>query len=286
MALLATVVLAWGFTWPVNKVLLESLPPIWVVARRSVIGAATLAAIALVSGRLARPPRADLPVLLSITALHIVGFSILSMIGLALVPAGRSVVLAYTTPLWVTPGAWLFLRERYTTRRMLGVSMGLVGLAVLFNPAALDWSNRAVVLGNLSILGAAFLWAGSILHIRGHRWRATPFDLIPWELALASAVLVPIAWLTAGAPDAEWSWRLVLLLLYAGIPGTALAYWAVAMAGRSLPAVTTSLGLLATPIVGIVASAAWLGERVTATLVIAIVLVLGGVALGATDPRS
>ena len=255
------------------------------MAARSTIGATALIALAGLTGRLGLPPRGDLPVLLSITLLHMVGFSVLSTLGLAFVPAGRSVVLAYTTPLWVTPGAWLLLREPFSRRRMLGVVVGLVGLGVLFNPLAFDWSDRAAVLGNLAILGAAFLWAGSILHIRGHRWRSTPFDLLPWELALASVILVPSAWLAAGVPSIGWNARLCWLLLYAGIPGTALAYWAVAMAGRGLPAVTTSLGLLATPVVGVVASAAWLGEPVTASLVIAVGLVLGGVALGVADGR-
>jgi drug/metabolite transporter (DMT)-like permease len=282
---LVTVVLAWGFTWPLNKLILASLPPIWAVAARSAIASVTLFAFAAATGRLSRPPRADLPVLLGITLLHMVGFSVLSMIGLAIVPAGRSVVLAYTTPLWVTPGAWLFLREPYSTRRALGVVVGLLGLAALFNPLAFDWSDRNAVLGNLAILGAAFLWAGSILQIRAHRWHSTPFALLPWELAIASFLLVPSAWLVAGVPAVDWSWRLVLLLLYAGLPGTALAYWAVAMAGRALPAVTTSLGLLATPVVGVMASAAWLGESVTASLVLAIALVLGGVALGVTSDR-
>ena len=280
LLLLATVVLAWGFTWPLNKLILESLPPIWAVAARSTIGAATLFALAGLTGRLAAPPRADLPVLLSITLLHMVGFSVLSTIGLALVPAGRSVVLAYTTPLWVTPGAWLVLHERYSARRMLGGLVGLAGLGALFNPMSFDWSNRAAVAGNLAILAAALLWAGSILHIRGHRWVSTPFQLLPWELGLASVILVPSAWLTAGVPEVDWTVELVLLLLYAGIPGTALAYWAVAMAGRGLPAIPTSLGLLATPVVGVVASAAWLGEPVTTSLALAIALVVGGVALG------
>jgi drug/metabolite transporter (DMT)-like permease len=161
----------------------------------------------------------------------------------------------------------------------------LTGLLVLFNPLALDWTERGAVLGNLAILAAALLWAGSILHIRGHRWRSTPFDLLPWEVGLASAILLPTAWAVSGIPSVAWSGWLVLLLLYAGVPGTAFAYWAVAMAGRGLPAVTTSLGLLATPVVGVLASAAWLGERVTPSLVIAIALVLGGVALGVTAGR-
>jgi drug/metabolite transporter (DMT)-like permease len=284
MLFLVTVVVAWGLTWPVNKVILRSLSPLWAVALRTAIAAVVLVAVAWLGGRLVRPPRGDLPVLLSITLLHIVGFSVLSSWGLMLVPAGRSVVLAYTTPLWVIPGAWLFLGERLTRRRAAGVAIGLLGLLTLFNPLALDWGDHEVVLGHLAIVAAAMLWAGSILHIRGHRWRATPFVLLPWETMLATGILAVLALTVSdGVPEVAWTSPLILLVLYAGIPGSALAYWAVAMASRNLPAVTTSLGLLATPVVSVIASTVFLGEPLTPSLMVAIVLILGGVALGTAE---
>jgi drug/metabolite transporter (DMT)-like permease len=285
LVFLAAVVLAWGLTWPVNKVILESLSPLWAVALRTVIGCLASFAIAFAAGRLVLPPRADLPVLLGIALLHMVGFGILGIVGLGLIPTGHAAVLAYTTPLWVTPGASLFLGERLTARKTAGVIVGLAGLVVLFNPTALDWSRREAVLGSLAMLGAAFLWAASIVQIRGHRWSATPFALVPWETLVASLVLVPVACAFAGPPPTEWNVRVAGLLLYAAVPGTALAYWATAVASRDLPAVTTSLGLLATPVVSMVVAAAWLGEPLTLSLVVAMLLILGGVALGATGDR-
>jgi drug/metabolite transporter (DMT)-like permease len=198
---LVTVVVAWGLVWPVNKVLLASLTPLWLMTLRSAIATAALFAIAAALGRLARPPRADLPVLLSITLLHMVGFGVLAAWGLALVPTGRSVVLAYTTPLWVVPGAALFLGDRLTPRRLAGVAMGLIGLGALFNPLAFDWTDRYAVLGNAAIVGAALLWAASILHIRGHRWQSTPFDLVPWEMLLATLLVAPLALAADGPPS-------------------------------------------------------------------------------------
>ena len=64
--LLATVVLAWGLTWPVNKLILASVPPVWAVALRTGIGAVALFVLAAAQRRLALPPRQDLPVLVSI----------------------------------------------------------------------------------------------------------------------------------------------------------------------------------------------------------------------------
>jgi drug/metabolite transporter (DMT)-like permease len=282
IGLLSIVVLAWGLTWPVNKVILASVSPIWTVAIRSAIGAAALFVLALALGRLRVPPRADVPVLLSLALLHMVGFGVLASIGLGLVPTGRSVLLAYTTPLWVMPGAALFLGERLTVRRAIGVAVGLLGLAVLLNPLALDWTSGNAVVGHGAMILAALSWAASILHLRGHRWRSTPFDLLPWQGLLATVVVTAIALGADGIPTIDWNLTLILMLLYAGVPGTALAYWAMAMAGKTLPAVTTALGLLATPVVSVAVATLWLREPLTPTLLVAIALVLGGVVLGVT----
>ncbi len=283
VAALLIVVLAWGLTWPVNKVVLQQMSPLWAVTLRCAIATVGLFGLTAWRGRVTLPPAGDWPVLVSITLLHMVGFNLLASWGLGLVPTGRTVVLAYTTPLWVTPAAALFLREPLTRRRAVGVVIGLAGLVTLFNPLTFDWSDRAVVQGNLAILAGALLWAGSIVHIRAHRWRSTPFALIPWETLLATLLLTPIALAGGAAPHVAWTPTYTALLLYLGIVGTAVAYWAAATASRHLPAVTTSLGLLATPVVSAITATLWLGEPLTLQLVAAIVLVLGGVAVGATE---
>lgn len=71
----------------------------------------------------------------------------------------------------------------------------------------------------------------------------------------------------------------MLLFLYSGFIGTALAYWAMSMVNKSLPALTTSLGTTATPIIGIVSAALLLGEPVDLSLALAAALIVGGIAL-------
>lgn len=280
MLMLGITVLAWGFGWPVNKLLLEAITPLWAIGLRSAMATVALFAIAGATGRLTLPARGDMPIVVSIALLHMVGYSVLVSLGLALVPAGRSVVLAYTTPLWVVPGARLFLGERLTARRLLGTALGIGGLLVLFNPLAFDWQNEQMVIGNMVLVAAALFWAASILHIRGHRWQGTAFDLLPWEALLASGVLLTLAYAVEGEPGVVWTGKLLALLVYASLPGTALTYWAVATASRGLPAATTSLGLLGVPPVTILVAAAWLGEPITLTLLLAIGMIISGVALG------
>jgi drug/metabolite transporter (DMT)-like permease len=278
--LLAIVIGAWGTNWVVTKALLNHLPPIWGAALRMVPACIALWALCLASGRLAVPQKGDVPVILSVGLLHMVAFSVLASLGLQYLPAGRSVVLAYTTPLWVLPAARIFLGEALTPRRAAGLLLGVAGLLVLLRPAAVDWTDSDVLLGHGLILLAAACWAACIVYGRAHRWVTAPFQLLPWQTLLAGAAQVLLALGIEGVPHITWSMELLALLGYSSLVGTVLAYWAMNTVNRGLPAAVTSMALLGVPVVGLVCSSAVLGERPDGTLVLAAVLVLAGVALG------
>jgi drug/metabolite transporter (DMT)-like permease len=284
IVLLATIAVAWGTSWPVIKAILQDLPPLWAVGLRSVIGTSILFAISAFRRNVVLPKRGDIPVVLNIALLHMVAFTGLISIGLQFVSAGRSVVLGYTTPLWVTVGARVFLGETLTPSRTMGLIVGLSGLLFLFDPSTFDWSDRNAVIGNALVLAAAFCWAVSILHVRAHKWVSTPFELVPWQALLATCALMLLALTFEGVPQIEWNARLVALLLYGGAVGIALPYWTMQTVNRSLPAITTALGLLAVPIVGVACSSIALGEPLNFALLAATVLIVGGIALGLRDP--
>lgn len=283
LSLLIVVVLAWGLTWIVSKLLLQYMTPLWAVAARSVVGAAALLALGLALRRVAWPVRADIPVILSVGLLHMGAFAALVSLGLQYVPAGRSVVLAYTTPLWVIPAARVFLGEPIGRGRQLGLALGLLGLAVIFNPLAFDWDNREAVFGNGLVLLAALCWAANIVYVRAHRWVTPPFELAFWQALLASGVLAAVAWAAEGAPRVVWHADLAWLLGYGGVFGIAVAYWAAVNVNRSLPAGVTAIGLLGVPVVGLLCSAAMLHEPLTLPLSLGMAFIVGGIAAGVLD---
>ncbi|CAB3687425.1 putative cystine transporter YijE [Achromobacter ruhlandii] len=283
LSLLIVVVLAWGLTWIVSKLLLQYMTPLWAVAARSVVGAAALLALGLALRRVAWPVRADIPVILSVGLLHMGAFAALVSLGLQYVPAGRSVVLAYTTPLWVIPAARVFLGEPIGRGRQLGLALGLLGLAVIFNPLAFDWGNHEAVFGNGLVLLAALCWAANIVYVRAHRWVTPPFELAFWQALLASGVLAAVAWAAEGAPRVLWHADLAWLLGYGGVFGIAVAYWAAVNVNRSLPAGVTAIGLLGVPVVGLLCSAAMLHEPLTLPLSLGMAFIVGGIAAGVLD---
>jgi drug/metabolite transporter (DMT)-like permease len=283
--LFTVVIVAWGLNWTVVKLIVLDIPPIWSSAFRFIIACFSVLFVQCAAGRLILPRRRDIPIILVIGLVNMTIYSALMAAGLQLIPVGRSVVLGYTTPLRVVPGAWLFLRESPPRRRLLGLCIGLCGIFVLCNPLTLDWNNASALLGHGYLLLSALSWAGAIICIRAHVWESSPFELLFWQTLLASLLLSLFAFAVEGIPSFKPTPSLLLLLAYCGIPATALGYWAMTVINASLPATTTSLGILATPVVGILGSVLFLGEGLDLPLAAATCLILGGIALGVFTPK-
>ncbi len=277
--LLAAIVLMWGLNWPIMKVGLASIPPLWFSVARFGLGAVALLAWLAATGRLVLPARGDWPVVLSVGLMQMATQTTLNSVGLMHVPAGRSAVLAYTVPIWVAPGAALFLGERLTRLKLAGLALGLLGIAVLFNPLDFDWTHRGALIGNGVLMAGALAWAATILQIRGHRFHSSPLQLAPWQMLLALVVVTPLALAFEGAAPVAWSGTLALILLYNGVVATALAFSASVAVARALPAITTALGLIGVPLVGVASSTLFLGEPLAPSLIVALLLVVVGLVL-------
>ncbi len=278
-ALLVAVVGLWGANWPVLKIGLNYIEPVWFAVLRLVLGVACLAAVLAARRRLGLPSRHDWPVVASVGLLQMAAFMALINLALLWVPAGRSAILAYTTPLWVAPGAALLLGERLTPARLGGVALGLAGVLVLFNPLGFDWADGDALMGNGLLLLAALAWAAAILHVRGHVWRSSPLELAPWQMVVGLVPLTILAVALEGLPDVEWAPEFLWVAFYNGPLATAFAFWAAITVTRMLPAVTVSLAFLTVPAAGVLFSWMLLGEPLTATNLAGLAAIMGGVAV-------
>ncbi len=275
--MLAFCVPVWGFNWPVMKIVLLDITPLWLGAIRMGVTGAVLFAVLALLGRLRMPNRQDAPVLISVGVFMFGIYSILTMIGLSHAQAGRAAILTFVTPLWVTPLAIVILGERLSRLKAAGLVFAVGGLGVLFNPLGFDWSRTDVVIGNGLLLLASMSWAMTIIHLRTHRWRLSPLELGPWQLLVATAVIAPAALSIEGLPNVTWTAELAALLVFAGPLATTLTVWGAIVVMRSLPATTNSLAFLATPVMGMLASTLVLGEKLTATNVAGLVLIVAGI---------
>src|SRR5216684_3752543 len=136
------------------KLALADAPPVVFVLLR-LVGTVALLAPALL---LLRAPLLPVPGerwgLFWVGQLQVAGFLIFSIIGLAIVPPGRAIVLAYTMPLWAIPIGLVLSREVLSSGKLAGVTIGFAGLVLFMNPALIDWRDPRAVAGNLLLLAA------------------------------------------------------------------------------------------------------------------------------------
>lgn len=284
--LLAAVIVLWGTNWPVMKVGLVYLPPLWFAAARVLLGSICLFAVVAAIGRIRFPGRADLPVVVSVAGLQIALFLALVNTGLQNVDAGRAAILAYTTPLWVAPIARIVLGERPRRHEGWALLLGLAGIGVLFNPRGFDFSDPRAVAGNAMLLAAALSWAVCIVHIRRHNWHMTPLQLMPWQMLIGGAALAVGAMAVEPVSDIRWSTDLIWVMAYNGPVASAFCFWAYVTVARSLPAITTALASLGVPVIGVLTSALVLGETLSFTRLGGLALIAAAIALLSLPRRS
>jgi drug/metabolite transporter (DMT)-like permease len=283
--LTAATVLVLGANWPIMAAGVDLVPALWLAALRMAGSAAVVAVVLAVRGRLERPHRADLPILLSVGVGRLAVVTSLVFTALRFVPPGRSSILAYTGALWAAPLGALVLHERLTWLRIGGLALGCAGLVLLLEPWSLDWGDAALLSGVAMLLVAAAINASSTVHIRAHRWVGSPIQLMPWQLGLAAIPIALVAVAIEGAPDVRWTGETVAIVAYQVILASAFALWGLLTIGRSLPAITANLSVMAVPVVGLATSVVFADEPLTAAVATSLVLVLGGVALGLLADR-
>lgn len=277
--LLAGTVLTLGFNWPLLALGLRQVSPLWLSSLRLLGATAVIFTIATASGRLRPPPRKDRAVIASVAFGRLIIVMVLVFMALRLVPAGRSSVLVWTSSLWTVPLAATFLGERMTSRRWQGLFAGIAGMLILVEP----WQSNlrpSVLLGYGLLLIAAVTQAATAVHVRGHNWTASPLELLPWQLLTAVVPLTLVTIALEGIPPIDWTLGLALIVAYQGILATGFATWAQLTVLRRLPAVTTNLTLMMVPVIGLLSSAAVLGEQLTLSTLVGAGLIALGVLTG------
>lgn len=274
----------WGVNWPIMKMGLAYLSPLWFAAVRMGLGATCLFGLLAMQGRLLWPGRREISILVSVGIFQIGLPTGLIHTGLLGVEAGRSAILVFTIPLWVAPMAVLFLGERMGATRLVGLVLGLGGIAVLFNPLTFPFDDRAALIGNGFMLAASLSFAVALVIIRRHPWTVSTIRLMPWQMLLGTAILVVAAAAIEGTPRPRWQPALLAIMAYNGPIASAFCFWAFVSVSRSLPAMSTALGSLGVPVVGIVSASAILGEGFGGAKLLGLALIsLGVIAVSAVD---
>jgi|SRR5690349_2066644 len=277
--LLGAAIVLWGANWPAMKLGLSHITPLWLSAVRFASGGLCLFVLQAFTGSLRLPKRQDLPFLGSVGLLQMLAFTAMSALALHHVGAGRSAVLAYTTPIWVTPVAVVAFREHLSPRKALGTALGLAGVLLLFNPLDVNWQDHQAVVANVMLLGASLCWAVCILHLRHFRSASSAYALAPWQMLVAAVPLIVLARALEGPYTGDSTISLTSSLIYIGPVATAFCFCAVNAANTRMSSTSMATAMLGVPIVGLITSVLFLHEHLTTGLALSVVLIVAGITL-------
>lgn len=277
--------LIWGFNWVVMRVANDYYSPIFFVACRFIIGAVALMIICGIRGDLI-PPRKYRGWIVITGILGMAVHILMIQICTKYIGAGMSALVDYTQSVFVCILAALFLGERFTRYKAVGIACCIAGLLILLNVDTTDhlWAVFLAV-------GAAFVWAVSNILIKSKLAGCDMLQYTAWQM-VCSAVLL-IFYLPLMAPDAMYAGLSMLsdvisgqadsgflaigTMLYTGLLGSAVAFILWNYILSNMEAGKASISVMAVPAVGVLSGVLVLHEPMSVSIAFGMLLIFAGV---------
>lgn len=285
LALLLALATLWGASYTFIKVGVETIPPVTLIAARTLIAGGLLLVVIRSRGlRLPKDAATWRRFLFQACLNSVIPFTLIAWAERT-VDAGLATILNSTSPIFAFLLTAVMTRhEMVTARKLFGVFAGIAGTCLIIGVQALDGLGRELW-AQLAIVAATVCYAGAAIF--GRTFKALdPIMPAAGSLLCGAAILIPVSF----AVDQPWmlapSRQSVLALLGLSVFSTALAFVIYFRLVQTLGSVgTTSQSYLRVPI-GVAIGAIFLGETLTSTAGAGLACVIVGVAAMAIPART
>ena len=265
----------WGNNWPIMKIVLREVPPLYFRALCLLPGGLGMLALARLNGLSIAVPREQWSRVLWLAVFNIIGWNVLIGYGLSLLPAGRAALLGYTMPLWSMVLSVLVLGERVTLHRVVGLLLGLSGIVALMGGRLTGLLEAPV--GVVCMVVAAWSWAIGIVLLKRLPVTVSTVALTGWMM-LAGGVPILIAAIPLETARLTIPSTLAMGgLAYNVFIAFMFCYWAWNRIVLMVPVAVSSLSALVTPLIGVLGGVIFLGEPLGWHEIVAALLILSAV---------
>ncbi|MDR0807785.1 MAG: EamA family transporter [Gemmobacter sp.] len=276
LSLLLALSTLWGMSYTFIKIGVETIPPVTLIATRTLVAGAILVAVLHLRGlRLPTDRQIWKRFLFQACLNSVVPFTLIAWAEQT-TDAGLAAILNSTTPIFAFLLTILITRhEAVTGRKLFGVAAGLVGTCLIVGIEALNGFGREIW-AQLAIVAATICYAGAAIFGKNFKG-LDPMMPAAGSLICGAMVLVPISFIV----DRPWiltpSANSALALLALSVFSTALAFVIYFRLLQTLGSVgTTAQAYLRVPI-GVAIGALFLGESLPSTAWIGLACVVSGV---------
>ena len=286
----AATYLIWGSTYLAIRYAIDTLPPFLMAGARFLVAGTLLFAWARLRGA-ERPSARHWRSTAIVGGFLLLGGNAGVVWAEQRVASGLAALLVATVPLWMVvldklrPGG-----RNPTGRVLLGVALGLSGVALLVGPGEFAGAKGIDPAGAIALILASLAWAMGSIYAKGAALPRSPLLATGMEMLCGGALL-----LVAGSVAGEWarldlaqvtprSW---LALVYLVTFGSLIGFTAyIHVLGRVSPAMATTYAFV-NPVVAVFLGWAFAGEPVSArTLLAAAVIVAAVVVITVFETRA
>lgn len=253
--------LLWSSTFLFIRVGLAEIRPLTLAWIRLAIALAILTPIAIVRGDMRTLRSTDVRRVATAGLLLLgVNYALLFW-GAQFIPSGLVAILQSGTPLLALAIACFVGQERATARKLLTLTLGVVGVAVIFGSEALT-SGAAAMTGAAAVFGASVCVAAAYVWMKSYGGRIPPLAMTTIQSGAAVVPLLCIALLTEGLPaPTHWSRAGCAAVIYLAVAASVIAfglnYWLLTRMDASA---MLMMGVAEVPI-AVLLGAAFLHER-------------------------
>jgi len=220
--LIAVFCLIWSSAFAIAKCALQDCPPLLLLTARFLLASLVMLGWAAVSGDYRRIGRRDLLVLAVLGIANNAVYLGLNYIGMRTVSAGLSALIVSANPVLIALLAAVFLDEPLTGRRVVGLLLGVAGVAFIVESRLAGGTENP--LGVVFVVGALLSFVGGTILFKrlspgGGLWVGNGVQNLAGGLALA-----PFALSFESVGNVVPSWRLLAALVYSVVLVSVLGY--------------------------------------------------------------
>jgi drug/metabolite transporter (DMT)-like permease len=287
MLLLIFTMAVWGSTFMVTKELIALWPPFTLAFTRVALG--TLALLPLAVSRHRGSERLPWSTLWIMGLIGVTLYYLLFNVAMVHVSASQGALVQSSIPAMTALVAVVWLRERASPLRWLGIALSVGGVLIVFSGGRSE-SGESTLLGNLLMFSSVVCWAVYTSLAK----RVAEFDSLVITVAVTgtgSLLLLPLAGYEVVMANVTGDGLPPLPLLgwigifYLGLVASALAYLLYNASLRHLDASAVGVYTNLIPIVGVLTGVVVLGEPLSARAIIGGLVVMLGVWITSRSER-
>lgn len=287
IGLMLTLGTIWGSSYLFIKLLVDAADPVTIIAARMVLGVLTLGVILLAQRR---PLPAWGPVWGHLAMMSLLGnllpFWLIAWSQKHTTSALAAVLNAAIPLFTLLIAAVAFRMERITRNRVAGITLGMIGVALLTGRSVLDFGSSGG-LGALALLGASLCYGFAFAYARRFV-RGNPLANVTAQLGIGAIIIAPVALATGWIETDKLAATDIAGWVILSAIGTGIAYVIYYGLIAEMGATAASFVTYVIPVVGVILGWVFLDERLAWTGFLGMALIVAGVwiSVGRRDPRT